>query len=223
MLRLSAPSHRGAKDKPRKAITLSVAAGLSVLAHTAAIGLLLTLKPVVSLKPVVYSAPTVEVIEISLVPEHALGNARANDPSAIAGDSTLGGPARFADTSERASANSPDWSDSLNISRSFDMPTLPKFTRRTHPHAFDALATVLDCLAAPGRTRRTQPPCKSDDPPLRGPVATLLPTNEPQPNVSDNYYRIFKPTQSVFIESVIPDEIPPANRALEKWIAGLFH
>ena len=48
--------------------TLSVAVGASVLAHTAAIAALLMLKPVPHL------ARSLEIIEISVVPEQALGS-----------------------------------------------------------------------------------------------------------------------------------------------------
>jgi len=34
---------------------------------------------------------------------------------------------------------------------------------------------------------------------------------------------MFMPTRSPFVESLFPDEVLPASRALEKWIVGLFH
>ena len=223
---------RGAKDKFRKVNTLSVAVGVSALVHTVAIGALLTLKPVPG------SPAPVEIFEVSLVPDQVGGRPHPNNlSSAILGD-------RSADVSAvaflslthpdvAATTSSPDWFRNVNAGRSFDVPVLPTFRSPTHAPAFDMLATMLDCLAvggstrgASGRSRPAHPPCASDDDPsLRARVMTLLPMYPSQPSETSAGidYRTFMPSQSVFHESVFPDEVPPANRALEKWIVGLFH
>jgi hypothetical protein len=41
-------------------------------------------------------------------------------------------------------------------------------------------------------------------------------------NSADSDYRTFKTIQPVFDESLLPQEIPPANRALESWIVRLL-
>jgi len=202
-------------------LPLSAVVGVSVLAHMAAIGAL------VMLEPMPHSVPTVEMIEVSLVPQQALSSPRANNASGAIANASAVAPLLSLDAT--ALGSPPNWSSSLNISRSFDMPGLPAFKQRTHTRAFDTLATMLDCLAvggstreASGSSRRTHPPCTSDDPLLRGPVMTLLPTYASQPGSTDNLYRTFKSSQSVFDESLFPDEVPPAIRALENWIIGLF-
>lgn len=228
MPRISAPSRRGAKDKHRKLHTPSVAVGVSALAHIAAIGALLTLKPVPHL------APTLEIIEISLVPEQALRSPRTNNLSgAIPGASTVDVSAvpHLSWTHPDVTASSVIWSRSVNTGYSFGAPTLPTFRPHTRALIFDTFATMLDCLAvagsthgASGRSRRAHPPCASDDPSIHAPMMTLLPMHPSQPGGTSTGidYRTF-PKQSVFYESVFPDEVSPANRALEKWIAGLFY
>ena len=228
MPRISAPSRRGAKDRHRKLHTPSVAVGASALAHIAAIGALLTLKPVPHL------APTLEMIEISLVSEQALRSPRTNNLSgAIPGASTVDVSAvpRLSWTRPDVTASSVIWSRSVNTGYSFGAPTLPTFRPHARALIFDTFATMLDCLAvagsthgASGRSRRAHPPCASDDPSIHAPMMTLLPMHPSQPGGTSTGidYRTF-PKQSVFYESVFPDEVPPANRALEKWIAGLFY
>jgi len=208
--------------------TLSAAVGASILAHTAAIGALLMVKPVPHL------SPTLEIIEISLVPGHELGSARANNVlGEVPAESSVGVsvPLSLVRPDVTATASSPNWSRSVNMGRSFDVPNLPTFGRQTQTHNFDTLATMLDCLAvgdstrgASRRPRRAHPPCASDDPTLRAPAMTVLPTYAPRPSEigADSDYLTFKASQSVFYESPLPDQVQQANRAFENWILGLF-
>jgi len=209
---------------------LAAAAGMSLLAHAAAIGVLLMLKP--ALPPL---ATPLEVIEVSVVPEEVLAHRANNLSSALAPDSS-------ADVSTvpvvsltrpdgMPTASSPDWSFRVNFGRSFDVAPHSASRPRPPARAFHGLATELDCLAVRGsvlgpseRSRRGHPPCVSDDALRRPPATTLVPADSSRPgeNGADNDYRTFKPSQSVFNESPLPDEVPQANRALEKWIVGLF-
>src|SRR5215472_11669140 len=124
-------------------------------------------------------------------------------------------------------ASSPDWSFRVNFGRSFDVAPHSASRPRPPARAFHGLATELDCLAVRGsvlgpseRSRRGHPPCVSYDALRRPPATTLVPADSSRPgeNGADNDYRTFKPSQSVFNESPLPDEVPQANRALEKWI-----
>jgi hypothetical protein len=199
------------------------------LAHAVAIGALLELKPVPPF------APTLEVIEISLVPEQTLATLGANNLSGTIPQDGSSGVSQMLllsltrpDVMSRAS--SPDWSHIANMGRSFDLPTRPQFAPHTHAPAFDTRAIVLDCLAvggsmrqASGHSRGAQMPC-AGDPSLPAPVIGRLPTyaSRPSENGADNDYRNFKPSRSVFNESLLPDEVPQANRAFENWIVRLL-
>jgi hypothetical protein len=234
MPRLSAPSGRGAKEKLRQVNTQSVAVGVSAFAHSAAIGLLLALRPV----PLPDPAPTVETIEVSIESEQALGSRRPNElsgnnprerpvdvsampfPSLIRPDVTATGPPS-------------DWPGSVNAGHFYDVPAQPIFKPRTRSLVLDMLGTMLDCLAVEGSSRgasrhplRAHPPCVSADLPLRAPV-TMSPSNASESSGSafrtSDDYRTFKPVRPIFDESLFPEKIPQANRALEKWITGLFH
>src|ERR1700730_19083887 len=63
MPRMPERSRRGAKEESSNVHMLSATIGVSVLAHTAAIGVLLMHNPVP------YSAPPLDTIEISIEPE----------------------------------------------------------------------------------------------------------------------------------------------------------
>jgi hypothetical protein len=224
------PSRRALTEESRGAHTLSVAVGVSLSAHAVAIGALLTLKPVPPF------APTLEAIEISLVPEQTLATPRANNLSGTIPQHGSAGVSQMLLLSltrldVRSRASSPDWSRIANTGRSFDFPTRPQFAPHTHAPAFDTLAIVLDCLAvggskrqASGHSRGAQTPCASDDPSLPAPVMALLPTYASRPSETGaaNDYRNFKPSRSVFNESPLPDEVPQANRAFENWIVRLL-
>ena len=90
---------------------------------------------------------------------------------------------------------------------------------------------MLDCLT-PGRSRRGEskrslpahPPCPSEYPFLRAPVMRDLPMDASQPSVknSDSDYRTFETIQPLFDESLLHQEVPPANRALKNWIGRLL-
>jgi hypothetical protein len=205
MLPMLATSRSAPGEGRRSAPTLSAAVGVSALAHTAAIVALLTFKPVPPL------APALEVIEVSVVLE-APASPRMNN---------LFGSVDVLVALMRPDIipTSPDWP----VGRPFDVA--PAFGWPPHAPAFDRLATELDCLAVSSeRSRRPHPPCISDDPPLRARAAALLPaySSRASETGADNDYRTFKPSQSVFNENPLPDEIPQANRVFENWIVGLF-
>ena len=200
-----APSRQLAREKLRTVNTLSVAIAISALAHTAAIGALLTVKPP-------RLAPALQMIQISLVPVEALVPA-SNLSGAIPGDRSI-----RPDVS--ATASPPNWPESGNWGHLIDVPALPPFKPHARSRAFDRLGTILDCPVVEGSTLgasgRPRPHCASAD----------LPFRVPEPSGSgvraDDGHQTFKPDQSVFDESPFPDDVPPAVRALEKWILGLF-
>jgi hypothetical protein len=112
----------------------------------------------------------------------------------------------------------------------FDLPALPRFRLPTHALVLDAFGGMLECFAVGGfargaivRSRRVHPPCTSD-PLFPASVPPVLPiyTSQPSEIRADNDYRTFRPSRSIFDQSLFPDEVPSANRALEKWIVGLF-
>jgi hypothetical protein len=212
----------------------SLSVGVSALAHAAAIGALLTLKPVPLL------APIREVIEVSLVLEQVPGGPRPNDLSgAISGDSPVDVSAvpSLIRPDVTATAPSPNWPGSVNAGHLFDVPVLPTFKPQMQSLASDTLGTMLDCLVIEGsargasrHARRARPPCVAADLPPR--FAVTLPTNVPEPRESgvraDDDYRTFKPDRSLVHDDTLagllfPDNVPQANRALKKWFGGLFH
>jgi len=203
---------------------------VSVLVHMAAISGLLVLKPVP------YWTSTPETMEITLVTEAPAGT-RVNEPSGtVTGQNSSGVsmsplvPATRPDFA--AMPSSPNWSSGISLGNSFALPTFPKFGLPTHTAAFDGLAAALDCPAVGGsaRTARTRMPCpsamRSDDLLAHAPAMTQLPLYAAQPSEPgrDSYFPTFKQSHShVFDDTIFPDEVSPANRALENWIAGLFH
>ncbi len=67
---------------------------------------------------------------------------------------------------------------------------------------------------------------RSDDLLAHAPAMTQLPLYAAQPSEPgrDSYFPTFKQSHSqIFDDTIFPDEVSPANRALENWIAGLFH
>jgi hypothetical protein len=211
MPRRSAPSLGCARDKLGKVNALSVAVGVSVLAHLAAIGALLTHRPVPLL------APSYETIEVSLVPEQALGSPRASSLSgAMSWDKSVNVPVKQLPALLRpdvtATASPPDRRGSVNAGDLFALPALPSFKPQAQSVAFDMLGTMLDCPAVEGSsraasrpTRRLPSPCVSADLPVRFRV-TMLPTNASESSGSevraDDDYRTFKANPWVFNEGL---------------------
>jgi len=208
----------------------SAAIGVSVLVHAAAVG-----GAVVMLESAPHVAPRLDldVIEISIVPEFRSGAPHAN--AKLAGIPAEGSTDVLATPFlSLASPNvgvTPSSPDRARTSHLFDALTLPMSRPHTYAHAFDTPITGLDCLAvkdsarsAQGRSRRVHPPCTFDDAFLRAPVMPVLTIypSEPREIRADNDYRTFKPIQPLFDESLLPNEIPSANRAMESWIAALF-
>jgi len=205
----------------RSAHTLSGAVGVSVLAHAVAIGALVTLWPTP------FPAPDLDVIEVSIVTEQPPSRAAANNKNIrMPPDGPADIPAAPAltstDPSAPGTASSPNWS---GMDHAFDVPARPAFRADTQALAPDALAGMLDCLGLGGSTRGasgrpSHPPCPSNDPLLPAHVLTVLAADEWQPSEisAGDDYRNFKPIQPGFDESLFPDKVPPANRALEKWI-----
>jgi hypothetical protein len=210
---------------------------VSVLVHMAAIGGLLVLKPVP------YWTSTPKTMEITLVTEAPAGD-RANEPSRTVTRQNSSGvsmsplvPATGPDVA--AMPSSPRWSSGIGLGNSFALPTFPKFGLPTRTAAldgltaaFDGLAAALDCPAVGGsaRTAGTRMPCpsamRSDDLLAHAPAMTQLPLYAAQPSEPgrDSYFPTFKQSHSqIFDDTIFPDEVSPANRALENWIAGLFH
>jgi hypothetical protein len=217
-------SRTGAKEESSSVHRLSATIGVSVLAHTAAIGVLLIRNPVP------YPAPPLDTIEISIEPEQPPTSRYAF--AGTAAESSAHGSEALLQSSMypkgAAAGLTPDW---LRVDHSFDMPAPSTF--RPHPHglAIDTLATMLDCLT-PGRSRRGEskrslpahPPCPSEYPFLRAPVMRDLSMDVSQPNVknSDSDYRTFKTIQPLFDESLLHQEVPQANRAFKNWIGRLL-
>jgi hypothetical protein len=202
---------------------LSATIGVSVLAHTAAIGVLLMHNPVP------YPAPPLDTIEISIEPEQPPTSPYAKNMFAGTPESSArvsGAPLQSPmDPKVAATGLTPDWP------RSFDMPDPSTFRPHTRGLAFDTLATMLDCLT-PGRSGRGEskrslpahPRCPSEYPFLRAPVMRDLPMDASQPSVknSDCDYRTFPTIQPLFDESLLHQEVPPANRAFKNWIGRLL-
>jgi hypothetical protein len=224
MLPMSATSRGGPADESGGSPTRSAAAGMSLLAHAAAIGALLMLKPAPSL-----TTPP-EAIEVTVVSEETLASTQANNLSgAIPRDALVDVPAAplvsFMHPEVMPSASSQDWSDAANSWQPFHVASYPAFDLQTHV-AVDRLAAALDCLAVRGsalgpseRSRRGYPPCPSDDPPLRAPAAALLPAYALQQRESGTHgsdYRTFTcdrcPQMQVRIDSHTLD-----------WIMGFLH
>jgi hypothetical protein len=235
MLRLTAPSRRGARHELLKANTLSAAAGTSVLVHTATLAALL----IQEVAP--YLPPRLEVVEITLVPAQVLDGARANSASeAIPGNSSVETLTQsflsLTHPDMAARAPSPDWPGGINAGRSFDLPMSDAFGPRAPALALGALALgaladQLDCFAAgiskrdaSGRSRRAHSPCASDDPRLRAHATMPTPTYAWVAGEvgADNDYRTFKTIQPIFDESLFPDKVPDANCAFKGWFRGLF-
>src|SRR5215472_11592565 len=131
MQRPFAPGHRNAKHWLRKANALSAATTLSaVVAHAAAIGVLLTIRPVP------YPAPTEEMIEVSIEPEEVPDRRRSNEPSgAIPGDGR-------ADAS--ATAGPSNGPGAGNAGYAFSGPARPAFRLPAQSPLADALRGMLD-------------------------------------------------------------------------------
>lgn len=208
----------------------SAAIGVSALVHAAAIG-----GAVLMLKSAPHLAPRFDlnVIEISIVPEFRSDGPHANAKLAgiPAGGSADVLAEPFFSLAFPNVGMTPSLPDRARTSHLFDALTLPMSRPHTYAHAFDTPMPVLDCLAvrdsarsAQGRSHRVHPPCTFDEAFLRAPVMPVLTTYPSQSREigADNDYRTFKPIQPVFDESLLPDEIPPANRAMESWIAALF-
>jgi hypothetical protein len=206
---------------------LSATIGVSVLAHTAAIGVLLMHNPVP------YPGPPLDTIEISIEPEQPPTSPDAKNMFAgTAAESSAHVSEALLQSSMypkvAATGLTPDWS---RMDHSFDMPSPSTFRPHTHGLAFDTLATMRDCLT-PGRSGRGEskrslpayPPCPSEYPFLRAPVMRDLPMDAPQPSVknSDSDYRTFETILPLFDESLLHQEVPPANRALKNWIGRLL-
>jgi hypothetical protein len=216
MPRPFARCHRNAKHGLRKVNARSAAATLSaVVAHAAAIGVLLTIRP----QP--YPAPTEEMIEVSFEPE-APDRRRSNEPSgAIPGD-------RQADAS--ATAGPSNGPGGVTAGYAFSVPARPAFELPAQFPLSDALRRMLDCLAqgsndrAAARRRDLRSPCLFAGLPLRAPVMPSTNGSESNENGvrAGDDYRHFKPERPMFDESLLPDKVPEANRALKSWFAGLF-
>lgn len=199
---------------------LSATVGVSILAHTAAVGVLLMHNPVP------YPAPPLDTIEISIVPEQPPTSPYAKNMFAGTASEAL----LQSSTSPKVAATglTSDWP---RMDHSFDMPVPSTFRPHTRGLAFDTLAAMLDCLT-PGGSRRGEskrllpahPPCPSEYPFLRAPVTRDLPMDASQPSVknSDSDYRTFKTIQPLFDESLLHQEVPPANRAFKNWIGRLL-
>jgi hypothetical protein len=192
---------------------------VALLAHVAAIGVLLMLKP-----PQPFAGPP-EVFEVSIVVDDA---PRASNPSHTPpSDGSIGGSAIpspapiHPDVSATASPRS--WP--VDAGPSFDAPGLSNSRSHAPSPVFDQLGAMLDCLAAEGSARRQhrpRPPCAFADLPFRAP-GTMFPTNAPEKTVrAGDDYRNFETIRPLFDESLLPDKVPPANRAFKDWIRGLF-
>ena len=206
---------------------LSATIGLSALAHAAALGVLLMHHPVP------HPAAPLDTIEISIEPEPPPPIPYAKNMLAgTAAESSAHAPEALLQPSMcpkvAPTGLTPDWPRMVH---SFDMPAPSTFQPHPHSLAFDTLATMLDCLT-PGRARRweserslpAQPPCPSEYPSVRAPVMRDLPVDASQASVrnSDSDYRTFPTIQLLFDESLLHQEVPPANRAFEKWIGRLL-
>jgi hypothetical protein len=217
----------------------SAAASLSLLAHAAAIGVLLVLRP-----PPPFAAPVEEIevsvmTEVSPVSEGIAVRPRTNNLSdAVAGDKSAGTSATTL-PSLTAMAAPPNRPGSLNAGRLFDPPDLSALKFHTPSLVPDMLGAMRDCPTvedfAHGSSRRprlARLPCMSAVLPLR--IPGTVPTNASEPDGSGvraaDDYRTFKPDRSVadetlrsvLDESPFPDKVPPANSALKRWIFGLF-
>jgi hypothetical protein len=179
----------------------SAAAGMSVLAHAAAICALLMLKPA---SPLDNTPP--ESIEVTLAPEETMaspqrdnlsGANRRDDPVDVRAAPLVS----LMHPDVIPTASWPSWSNAANSWQPFQVTSHPPFDPQTHVAALDRLAAALDCLAvrgsAPGsseHSRRGHPPCASDDPPLRAPAAAPLPAYALQQHDTGTYgsdYRTF--------------------------------
>src|SRR5215813_9112819 len=197
----------------------SAAIGMALLAHAAAIGVLLTLEP-----PQPFAAPP-EVFEVSIEIEEG---PRANNLSGAArSDGSVAGSVTQLPSQSRpdvtATAAPPNWP--VNAGRLFDEPALSTSRFHAPSPVFDQLGAMLDCLAAEGSARRQhrpRPPCTFAGLPFRAP-GTMFPTNVPESNIrAGDDYRNFETIRPLFDESLLPDKVPPANRAFKQRIMGLF-
>ncbi len=211
----------------------STAVSVSALAHVAAIGLLLALRPVPDPDP----APTVVAVEVSMEPEQPSGSR----PNALSGNTPPERPAdasaiRFPSLNQTdvgATAPPSDGPGNVDPGHVFDLPARPTFNSRPLSPELDRLGAMLDCLTVEGLSRgaskdphRPYPPCAYADLALRAPVAKLQKdasgSNEGA-LWADEAYRTFKTIQPLFDESLFPEKVPEANRALKKGFMGLFH
>jgi hypothetical protein len=219
ILPTSVTSRRGEAEESRSALAPSAAIGMALLAHAAAIGALLMFKP-----PQPFATPP-EPFEVSILIEDdpRPGIPPRTSPS----DGSIGwsamplpGPNR-PDVAATASPSS--WP--VDAGRLFDVPGLSTSRFHAPSPVLDQLGAMLDCLAAEGSARRQhrpRPPCAFADVPFRAP-GTMFPTNVRESNVrAGDDYRNFETIRPLFDESLFPDKVPPANRAFEKRIMGLF-
>jgi hypothetical protein len=207
------------RDEGRSIPLPSTPVGMALLAHAAAIGVLLMLKP-----PQPFVAPP-EVFEVSIVVED---DARPNNlPRTTPNDGSIGGSAMPLPPPDRPDVNATasPWSWPAEAGPSFDVPGLSNSRSHGPSPVFDQLGAMLDCLAAEGSARRQhrqRPPCAFAGLPLRAPGATF-PTAAPDPTVrAGDDYRNFETIRPQFDEALLPDKPPPVNRAFENWFSGLF-
>src|SRR5262249_29302269 len=121
----------------------------------------------------------------------------------------------------------------VNPGHVFDLPARPTFNSHTRSPQLDMLGAMLDCLTVDGSSRgaskdplRPHPPCAYANLALRVPVTKFQKDASESTEGAlraDEAYRTFKTIQPLFDESLFPEKVPEANRALKKGIMGLFH
>jgi hypothetical protein len=236
-MRLSSSRRHGSGRARRTTNASPAAIGVSVLLHAAGIGALL------SLRPVPYPLTTLETIEIALVTAPAHAHAGANDGSsgAIKGDGLAGVAPAALSPAMPVTALPPQWalgasatlaaglSVGTGTKHALGLPTLRE-PQSPQTSVTDALGDAAACPAVSGSTRTTarHAPCVSaqpDDPLGYAPTMTRFPVDAAQPGKvgRENDDWTFTQSPSVLGQSILlPDTAPPGNRALRKWVVGLF-
>jgi hypothetical protein len=210
---LPLPEQPRRKRKPRRVNTRSVTVGLSALVHLAAIGLLLTLTPM----PYPDQASTVLAVEMSLESE---------------GERTANVPAMPFPTMVRPNRTAMVPPSDGPANHAFDLPAQPSFKPPALSPGLDMIGPMLDCLAGESASReasrrppRAHSPCAFAALALRAPL-TRFPTDISESTGgtlrAGDDYRSLKPVQQILDPSLLPAQVPQANRALKKWITGLF-
>jgi hypothetical protein len=183
-----------------------VAVGISALAHLAALGLFLALRP----EPYPDPVPTVLAVEVSIEVEPPSGS-RPNASSA----QTLEMPADVSSLiGPNVTAAGPSSDRPASTRGMFNLPARPTFTSPAPSLGFDKLGAMLDCLTVEGLTRGASrnplhppPPCAYADLALRPPVPKS-PTDAFESSGSELRtgadYRAFKTIQPLFDESLFP-------------------